>query len=346
MTPTCSGWPRPANSGVRLFPLRWTPNPTLQLIQPACVVHSEERSYRAAWAAPSLGRSARGNRLVSDATGNLVQLVLAEFPTAKQIPVAVRATPAEVDRATASMPQPRTIPLEMRWVGTGHDLSIVGAGITQRMIDGNEVRDHLIPWLESDVTPTWVSQAWNPVPVVRATASFESLEAVIVGMASLMALGIRSNGQSAWYSVVPSPHAPAATMLARSAGIRDADEVSTFTNPANIVRSSVLNAADVTLTVDPVIDVASRSLESIGDNTIQALIAWQPDARVVAPHLQALPNELRLNLVRRIEPAPEHTHIEIGAMVEEVVKVDGGQAWPHGVLLSPGQTDARRIESK
>jgi hypothetical protein len=309
------------------------------------VIHSE-RAYRAEWAVPDLGLFGRGTRLSPDANSSLVHLVLSEFPTTSQIPVAMKATPKEIERALASTQQPRTVPLQMRWANVGHDLAVVGTGITHRVIEGPAVHEDVIPWSETTVTPTWVTESWNPVPVIRATASFEAMEAVIVSMASLLALGIRSDGQSAWFSIVPSPRAPAATMLARSAGLRDADEVGVFTDPTKIVRSSILNADDVALTVEPLIDIASRSVKSIRDVTIEALAAWQPTARVLAPQQQALADELRVMLVRRIEPAPERTRVEIGAMVEEVVKVEPSQVWQFGVALSPGQTDARRIDSK
>jgi len=240
----------------------------------------------------------------------------------------------------------QAVTLELRWRRFGHDLLVTGAGIIHRQLDGLEISDIPVPWLNS-AKPTWMEEDWLPLPRVRAAASTEMADVVIVDMASLLALGVRVQGRSTWYSIVPSPNAASATTLARSAGLGDADDVSVFTDPAKILRSTIVNATDIALTIEPMVEFASRSR---GPSRIliadQALSSWQSTSQIRVPKLNRLPNELCLDLVRAFDHRPSHAVLQIGATVEEVAKTDSGQSWQFDVLLSPGEIDARRFDSK
>ena len=127
-------------------------------------------------------------------------------------------------------------------------LMITPSGLRIRTIEGSKARETQIDWVDNR-TPDWITEDWDPSPVVRAQAVTNDVEAVIVGMASLLALGIRLNNRSYWYVISASPQAGAATTLARSMGLGDADNVGFFTDPKQITLSTVSNATDKSLSV-------------------------------------------------------------------------------------------------
>jgi hypothetical protein len=178
------------------------------------------------------------------------------------------------------------------------------------------------------------------MPTVRRFAD-SGVQAVIVGMASLFALGVRVRGRSEWYTISASQQAPAATTLARWLSVGDADEVSACTNPKKIRLSAVSNATDVSLSVRPQCSVKPSSHQAHPRTTADALRAWLPTARIFTPELGVLPEKFRNVLMRSEVP---RIALEIGARVEEMVTVQGGHVWRHAASLPAGHVDARRID--
>jgi hypothetical protein len=305
-----------------------------------------ERKFRAAWHVSRLDESGQGSAVFDYTKSDLNAAVLNAFPAPDRVPDAAFEMPHEVRQKAAVIPDPQTMSLEVRWKRVGHDVSVAGWGLTQREHDGPLLTESHDPW-GGEVDQPWVAEDWVPLPTIRASASLGSVNAVVVSMASLLALGIRANGKSKWYTVVSSPHAPAATALARWKGLGDADEVTVYTDPAKIQRSTVLNATDAELTIEPMVEVAARLL---GPGAIpvtdQALAAWQSHAQLRVPLLNQLPNELCLDLVRSFDHRPDHIALRIGAVIEEVLKTERGQSWKFDLLLAPGETDARMFDSK
>jgi superfamily II DNA or RNA helicase len=307
---------------------------------------ASQRSFRAEWDAPELDEGGQADAVFAKTDGDLNQAVLAAFPASNRLPETMASMPEEVLYKATLMPDAQTTPLGLRWRRVGYDVYLTGSGLTQREHGGRVLAESHLTW-SGDVDLPWVAEDWLPLPAIRASASVGSVNAVVVSMASLLAVGIRHDGKTKWYSVVSSPNAPAATTLARAAGLSDADEVSAYTDPAKIHRSTVLNATDAALTVDPMVEFAARPLDPGAiPITDQALAAWQPYAKLRVPDLAELPNELRLDLVRSFDHRPEHTAVRIGAVIEEVIKADRGQSWKFDLLLAPGDADARMFDSK
>jgi hypothetical protein len=233
----------------------------------------------------------------------------------------------------------------MRWHLAGHDVAIASSGIINRTIEGSEVSDGLVDWAETRSTPAWVTDDWEPVPRVHAHAATADVEAVVVNMASLLALGVRVRGEAKWYTIAASPQAPAATALARWMDLGDADNIGAFTEPQLIKHSSILNAKDVSLSVRPV-GVANPSWRRDRKNiTLDALKAWMPTAQILTPELGVLPQDLRFSLEQRFKGVQGRITLDIGAHVEQIVTVEGGHVRRHEAKLGPSQTDARRLDS-
>lgn len=310
---------------------------------PHVVVHSE-RSFTPAWSVAGLGASGEGTGSFATPDGDLVSQVAAEFPTATQLPIAVTATPRQIERAVADIGRPSAIKLSLRWHRVGHDVSVTDSGVLDRTLDGIAVHDTVTGWTETPMAPAWVTDAWEPVPTLRKFASSDAVQAVLVGMASLIALGVRVSGRSEWYTVSASRQAPAATALARWLGVGEADEVSAWTNPTMVRLSSVLNATSLSLSVHPQGSVKPIARQEYPCTAVGALAAWLPTARIVTPELGALTEKFRIPLVQLLHGKSARIALEIGAHVEEMVTVEGGHVWHREARLVAGQTDARRID--
>lgn len=309
------------------------------------LVLQSDRIFFAVWSVEKLGRAGRGANPFVNADGDLPHLVAREFPPLTRLPQPAAKTPAQVDHVVASIPQHRSIDLTLRWHRVGHDVLLVDSGILTRRFDGSSLHEKLTRWASTGATPPWVTQAWQPAPTVYRYAVSDIVEVVIVGMASLRALGVRADDRPEWYAISGSQQAPAATMLGRWMGIGDADEVSAFTDPNRISLSSVSNAMHISRRVRPLGSIQPTSRPGHPRTTPNALAAWLPGAHVVTPELGILPNDFRLLLVQQLNTEERRTALVIGAHVEEAVTVEDGQVWVHEANLRPGTTDARRIDS-
>ncbi|MGH3633664.1 MAG: hypothetical protein ACRDTS_06145 [Mycobacterium sp.] len=328
----------------QVVPIVEPPDVEVPIDAPHVVVESE-RSFYPAWSVIELGVSGRNTNSSTAPNGDLARAVAQAFPAAARLPGAVNAMPSQVERAVTLMPQPNTIHLGMRWHRVGHDVAISDSGIFTRTLAGTAVRENVTTWRETETTPSWVIDTWNPAPAVRRLATSDSVEAVIVGMASFLGLGVRVAGRSEWYVISASPQAVAATMLARWLGVGDAGEVSAFTDPKGITFSSVSNATDVSVRVRPWGSVEPISQQEHPRTTIDALNAWLPTAQIVTPELGVLPQKFSRLLQERLTTAGTRTALAIGAHVEEIITVEGGHVWRYETNLMPGQTDARRFDS-
>ncbi len=316
--------------------------PEVPIESPHLVVHSERRFYPA-WSVAGLDASDRNAIPLADDAGDLLSLPIDAFPEADLLPTARSAPPSAIIRALLSVDDgPTAASLLLRWHRVGRDLAITADGICHRTVDGSQVSVSVAPWLESNAAPRWLMDEWDPVPSVRLYAHCEGVEAIIVGMASLLALGVRMADRSAWYTITASEKAAMATTLARILGLGDADDVGAFTEPNKVTLSSVSNAADYSVNVSPLgtIQTGPRRQEDV---TSEALKAWMPTADVLTPEFQVLPQGLRVLLEHRMRPAAPRARLDIGARIEGLVTVDDGHAWQHTVDLLPTQTDARRM---
>lgn len=306
------------------------------------VVVKSERAFYPTWSVPELNVSGRSTRSVTAPDIDLTRMVASEFPAVTELPSAVSTMPAEIERAVASMQAPHTVALEMQWDRVGHDVAITVSGLSDRTIKGSAVEETVIPWAETGAPPAWVTDAWSPAPAVRVYAATDSIEAAVVGMASSLALGVHLNGGSEWYTISSSLQAPAATTLARWLGLGDADEVSAFTDPRDVLLSSVTNAKDVSVNLRPVGSTMAVARQFMDRTTIEALQAWLPGAHITTPDLGALPQQFRMALEQHLTTRAPRTALLIGVHVLETVAVEDGETWVHEVYLKPGQTNARR----
>src|SRR5690606_15197184 len=139
----------------------------------------------------------------------------------------------------------------IRWERVGSDVAVVPSGISVVTIDGANEHEAIREWSEPDRPLEWISQSWDPTPAVRMTVADEEVEAALVSMGALVALGVHTASRTDWYVVAGSAHAPAATLLSRSMGLADADEVGAFTDPRRIRLSTIANASSVSHNVTP-----------------------------------------------------------------------------------------------
>ncbi|WP_299557860.1 SNF2-related protein [uncultured Mycolicibacterium sp.] len=301
-----------------------------------------ERSFRPAWSAAPLGVSGRGNQGRPTPDDDLAAAVAAEFPPLPSCPEPVLDTPAALRPVLATLDQPSPTPLVIRWDRVGSDIAVVPAGISVVTIDGSAERETIAEWQNPDRPVEWVSQSWNPVPTVRKIAVVDDVEAVLVSMGALVALGLHTSTGTDWYVVAASTHAPEATLLSRSMGLPDADALGRFTDPRRIRLSAVENATVTHCDVVPRGELVAGPARTDQD-TPSALAAWLPDARPVVPPLAVLPDGLRTALRKVVSPAPRQT-LDIGASVVQTLTVQNGHEWRYEVVLAPGETDARRVD--
>jgi hypothetical protein len=328
----------------QVVPLVKLLDPEVSIEGPHLTMQSR-RTYHPVWSVDALDVSGRGEASFDTPDHDLARAVCDLFPPVTRLPHAVPEVPSQARNAFPSINRPQTAELEVRWERAGHDLTITPSGMCARTIEGSEAHEIQVDWIGTDATPDWTAEDWGPVPAVRAQAATNDVEAVIVGMASLIALGVRLQNRSHWYVISASPHASAATTLARSMGLSDADNVGTFVDPKTIMLSAVSNATDRSLSVHPMGSVGPTSRRDLKNVTLEALMAWIPTAKVLIPELKVLPQDLRSALERRFTAGIARASLDIGAHVEETVTVSGGDVWARDVKLMPGQSDARRFDS-
>jgi superfamily II DNA or RNA helicase len=307
---------------------------------PHLVVRSE-RFYYPSW---SVGDSneRHSTRWHSSPDTDLAQLVASEFPTLTRLPTRVESIPTHVEQTLARATPVVRIELKMRWNRVGRDIAITAAGILDRNIDKSTVEDTVSSWAQSEVSFDWIAATWNPLPQIRAYSQCEDTTAVIVSLASLLALGVQVDERTDWYAITDSPSAAAATMLARWLGAEDADLVSDFVDPNELRVSTVMNATEVSRSVRAVASVLPRVKDG-PDVTTAALQAWMPAAQVREPEIRSLPAELADKLQQQWSGRNARTSLAISGRVDETVTVENGVVWRHEVALSPGRIDARRI---
>lgn len=327
----------------QVIPLIEPLKPDLPLKVPHLTLESE-RSYRASWAVPRLEAAGRSVSAFATPDGNLAALIATGFPENELIPQAGPTASARITSALANAGKPPRIEMVMRWERYGHDLALTRDGTVRRTIEDSQIQEVTSPWeRQIDWVVPWVVDQWEPSPTVRAYVAGRDIEAAIVSLASLYVLGVRINGKSDWYIITASPTAPAATILSRSMGLGDTDEVEVFTDPKKVTLSAVTNATHRTLNVKP-LGTVSIGPRSRTDVTAQALAAWKPHARVIQPTFRVFNDDVRLALENLIRPAPPRTKLEIGSQVEELVTVDDGLEWSYAARLAAGQTHLRRID--
>ena len=314
-------------------------------IEATHVMLQSGRLFRPAWSATGLGKSDRSNRTFLSPEPDLAGLIADEFPAITQLPTAVDTAAFQVQQIVDSMPKPDTVELVLRWHRTGQDIAVSDSGLVSRVLDGSDLTESLTAWSDIEVAPTWVSDTWEPVPTVRKYAALNDVEAVVVSIASLLALGVRIDGQTDWYTITPSPEAPAATMLARSMGQFEADAVGAFTDPKVVTRSTVSNATNVSLRVHPLASVKPSARRELSQTTTGALEYWLPGVKPVVPELGELPHKFRAALEQSVRSSRSRIALLIGARFEEEVTVEGGPVWAYQIDLTPGETDARRVDS-
>ncbi|MCV7421376.1 DEAD/DEAH box helicase family protein [Mycobacterium yunnanensis] len=331
--------------GTQVVPERRHLEVDLRITVPHMVVRSEQRHF-AEWTVESLGQSGRSTHGFDTPRGELVELIAKRFPVPSRLPEPVRWMPNEVRNAVRQVTSPRVRPLVMRWTAVGRRTAVIGDGLVDQRYDGSTVVNSVVPWSDHAIGPGWFADSWNPAPTIRASAVCEPAHAVIGVMASMLVLGVRVGQDAKWFSIANSPQTPGATALARSMGLPDADEIVAFTDPRKITRSTVLNATNVALNVIPAGFVNNVGFQSNNDVTPEALAAWLPGVDVKHPALGHLDQYLRQALLRRFHNGTGRSKVKIGAAVDEVVTVEGGHTWRNHVTLSPGDVDARRLETK
>lgn len=312
-------------------------------IDAAHLVAESQRYYYASWSVDEVGASGQHARWFTSPVGDITRLVAEDFAPVTNPPKAVETTPTEVQDLIGHTQAPRTFDLVLQWNRAGHDIAIAQDGIIDRTIGESGVSDTVVSWAKPNNALSWVSDAWDPAPGIRLYASAKGAEAVIVSMAALFALGVRTSDSVKWYVISESLHAPLATMLARRIGVGDADEVSGFVDPKAVTLSTVLNATDVSVTMHPVGTTQFADRPGLHDTTAKALRAWIPKAQARIPELWTLPPELRAPLQQRMKKVRPRTTLTIGARIDQLVTMEGGHVWRHEARLMPGDTDARQV---
>jgi superfamily II DNA or RNA helicase len=330
--------------GTQVVPVADVLDTDMPIDAPHFAVESK-RSYHPMWSVDTLDVAGSGAESYDAPSDDLAHVLAGAFPALTRLPQAVTEEPSQVLSAIGTINQPLVDRLEMRWERSGKDLAITASGLRIRTIEGSEVHETQIEWVDPHTPPKWVSGDWEPLPNVRAQAAAEGAQVVIVGIASLLALGVRLHERCDWYVISASPQATAATLLARSMALGDADDVGIFTDPTRISLSAVTNAAKSSLSVRPTGAVEETSRRDLKHVTKDALMAWIPTARIKEPELKGLPHNLRSMLEQEFRTALARTTLDVGAEVEELVTIEGGHVWRHEVKLKPGQNDARRFDS-
>ncbi|OBA90701.1 helicase [Mycolicibacterium mucogenicum] len=300
-----------------------------------------ERKYRHSWSIAGVSSSGRPAPEFDVPDQDLTLLACADFPALDRLPEPVATAPSSLRRVLAAMAQPNPAAMLIRWERFGYDLAITSDGISELILGPTGDKKSVIAWAPADDLPDWVTAAWDPTPAMHVYAKVRDAEAVIVELASLIALGIRTAKSVEWYAINSSDSAPAATLLARRMGVEDADTVGVFTDPKQVLRSDVTNAVRSDTTLQP-IGLLSARAQHRPDVTADALIAWMPTANVKAPELQALPADLYAALRLDMSPISPKSVLSIGAQFEQLVTVESGHEWRYERKLAAGQTDARR----
>lgn len=324
----------------QVIPTVSTLEPETARVDPRLIAQSIRR-FHPAWSVPVLGTSGRSEHGRPAPDSDLAAEIAQEFPTLALSPEPALKTPEPLRLVMESLEQPSASPLLIRWERVGSDFAVTPAGISELSIDGTTEREAMTEWRDAPQPVAWVSEAWNPAPTVRKVAAAGEVEAVVVSMATLIALGVRADEGTKWYVVAASEHAPAATLLSRWMDLGDTDYVGTFTDPRSIRLSTVSNATAMSHDIAPTGLIRPGSRRS-DDATSEASSAWAPDASLLVPPLEVLPEPLRLALQKLVPPG-NRSSLDIGASVIQVVAADGRE-WRFDVALSPGETDARRID--
>lgn len=316
------------------------PEPTITA--PRAVIQSE-RKYQHSWSIAGVPSAGRAAPAFTTPDGDLALIALDDFPALAQIPEAVAQMSASLRDVLTAMATPSTAAMVVRWERFGYDLTITADGISELTLTPSGDSESLAPWIEADDIPPWVIDAWDPTPSVHVYSKVRDTEAVIVELASLLALGVRSADHSEWYTINASDNALAATMLSRWMGLGDADEVSVFTDPRRVMLSDVTNASQSALDVEPLGRLNSGP-RTHADVSTDALAAWMPSAKVTAPQLRTLPSDLYTALRQSMSPLTPRSRLDIGAHIRQLVTVEG-HGWEYERKLAAGQTDARRTNT-
>lgn len=326
----------------QVVPVVHTLDPEPTNTAPRAVIQSE-RKYQHSWSIAGVPSAGRAAPAFATPDRDLALLVLDDFPPLARIPEAVAQQPASLRDALASMANPSTTAMVIRWERRGYDLTITADGISELTLTTSGDSESLAPWIEADDVPPWVVDAWDPTPSVHVYSKVRDTEAVIIELASLLALGVRTANRSEWYAINASDNAPAATMLSRWMGLGDADEVSVFTDPRRLKLSHVSNVIQSSLNVEP-LGALDTGPQRQADVTLEALAAWMPTVEVKAPRLQPLPGDLYAALRQSMSPLSPRSRLEIGAHIRQLVTVEDDHRWHYERQLAAGQTDARRVD--
>ncbi|BBY73599.1 hypothetical protein MPRF_04980 [Mycolicibacterium parafortuitum] len=310
-------------------------------------VVSSERTYRPVWSVDALQASGTGTQEFDSPVGDLIRIISSEFPPSRQEPTPTPATPPRLAREFAAMPTTPPSNLEISWKRFGYTIGVSTQGLCRTIVEHSVAQESTAEWASTTAMPQWIRDDWEPLPAVRALAisyGTPMAEAAIVELASLTALGIRIGDQATWYAISGSESAPAATALSRWLGLGDADAVSVFTDPHQVRLSTVTNAVQSSVTVDP-IGALNSAPRGGTDVSGAARVAWNPPVEVRTPQLAKLPDRVRINLAQAFQPTTTGNQLEIGARVEQLVTVEDGHDWLYERTLAAGQTEARRVNA-
>lgn len=327
--------------GVQVAPVHQNLEPETTVRLPHVEIY-KENAFLPVWSIAKLGLSGAGIRS-TETSSNPMDVLLAVFPASGRVPTSVPAVPLWASKVFGSAPAPESVKLVVRWRRAVSDIAVTTSGILSRSLVGDEVVESVFEWTATNHVPGWVTDAWDPVPTIHQHALAEDAEAVVIGMAQLLALGVRHRDETRWFSISASSDAPAATMLARWLGLGDADLVGSFTDPKNLRFSGVLNAANSALSIVAAGTSKPGPMQG-GTGAQDALRAWLPQARLVVPELDGLPTDLRTRLDRDLRTASARTTLEIGVHTTESVTLIDGNTWVREIDLAPARVDARRVD--
>lgn len=331
-------------AGTQVVPVQAAKSPATTLADPHVVVAADS-SYFPAWSLPEKALRGRSTTSFGRPESDLMQSVVKEFPTPAVLPHPDCTTPPAMKSVFSAMDRPSPLQLEVGWERSGFEFAVTSKGILCRHFDGTEEQSAFTAWTWADApTMRWVSEAWEPAPSIRAHALSSEVEAALVSIASLWALGVRTPQGTRWYRVRASDSAVAATALSRWMGLDDADEVGVFTDPKAVRLSHARNAARVVVATRPAGSLKA-GVKTTSSNATKALSAWSPPAGTKQPELQQLPQPLRLSLEQLIGPVLKWMQLDIGAHVEQLTTMPNGHDWLYQRTLPAGQIDARRTNA-